>query len=146
MCLGRTCYVEIVAFYFYLSFFFFLFPEVINIALFRPYFSGKFLIPAPIFLLFCTHSSQYTLLAFYPWAHFSKIYLTPHWRIHSIYFDFLAHLILVSLSCSFCFKLFDSGYCLFIFDSSSSSDSCTLFSLPIFSSVFLKNETYGFCL
>lgn len=89
--------------------------------------SNSFLMAPPHFCVtLCTH--WYTLLASYPYAHSSKIYLTPQWPTLSIYFDLFAHLILVPLSCSIlCFKLFASGYSLLLPVLCSLSDSYTLF-------------------
>lgn len=125
--------------------FFFFSLEVTSISLFSLYFSVS-QIPSwlhlPIFVLFYTDT-----LSACPYAHSSKIYLTPLWPTLSIYFDLFAHLILVPLSYSvLSFQGFVTIYSLLLSVLGSLWDSCTMFSLSISSWIFLEIEAHNFCL
>lgn len=111
MCPEKMCYIEIEV----LSFFvpwgdqYFIVQSVFLCQ------SNSFLIAPPHFCVIL-HRHWCTLSAC-PYAHSSKIYLTPLWPTLSIYFDLFAHLILVPLSCSvlsfqaFCHKILPFTLC-----------------------------------
>lgn len=142
MCPERMCYIEIEV----LSFFFFPWGDqyfiVQSVFLCQ---SNSFLIAPPHFCVIL-HRHWCTLSAC-PYAHSSKIYLTPHWPTLSIYFDLFAHLILVPLSCSvLSFQDFVTRYSLLLSVLGSLWDSRTMFSLSISSWIFLEIEAHNFCL